>query len=428
MDGKTFIRAFSFSSAYGHEWASILDHPDGFGFDRSTGGIGPFTYAMEARQRATDAAERAAAEAQMVWLVDTLERQKTLVESVGDIQRSLDEKYEDDEPRIYAEKAFSIGNDGSLRYDHVTRTGRLEVHAHDGAVNFSISRPNEPDLFCLTVEGGTFRIHSGKPDSPSAEDENASRRRWERSLRLRHVEALQKALVSFYALDEDRSFLQDLLTAVNETAISVFRTQEETVELYCCREMDHTPPCVLLSEAELPDEARSALREALVHVSERTVHVLIPFDYAPSAPGSDFWRETFNLPTTSDRGEIPYEDRRGTLIVPAESYGFCHSDWRYTTVTCALGVTPCEIRRCVELRKTKNLDKHNNALYSYSRKDAIKATNSSVSDEERDIARTLYFNIGSPEISIAALDVGLEKVGSDSPILDESEPEIEICR
>lgn len=316
MDGKTFVRIFLFSDVYEHEWASILDHPDGFGFDRSTGGIGPFTYAMEARQRATDAAERAAAEAEMISLVDTLGRQKTLVENVGEVQRSLDEKYEDDddiEPGIPIEKVFSIGHDGSLRYDHVTSTGRLKVHVHDDAVNFFVSRPNEPNLFCLTVEGETFRIHSGKPDSLSTEDENVARRRWERLLRLRHVEALQKALVSFYALEEDRSFLQDLLVAVNETAVSVFRTQEETVELYCCREMDHTPPCVLLSEAELPDEARSALREALVHVSERTVHVLIPFDYAPSAPGSDFWRETFNLPTTSDRGEIPYEDRHGTL-------------------------------------------------------------------------------------------------------------------
>lgn len=422
MDGKTFVRAFLFSNTYEHEWASILDHPDGFGFDRATGEIGPFTYAMEARQRATDAAERAAAEAKMVWLVDTLERQKTLVESVGDIQRFLDEKYEDDEPHIYAEKAFSIGHDGSLRYDHVTRTGRLEVHAHDGAVNFSISRPNEPDLFCLTVEGGTFRIHSGNPDSLSTEDENVSRRRWERLLRLRHVEALQKALVSFYALEEDRSLLQDLLVAVSKTAISVFRPQEETVELYCYR-WNYTPPCVLLSEAELPDKARSALREALVHVSKRTVHVLIPFDYAPSAPGSDFWRETFNLPTTSDRGEIPYEDRHGTLIVPAESYGFCHSDWRYTVVMCALGVTPCEIQRCVELRRRKNLDKHNNALYGYGFRDAIKATKSSVSDENRDITRTLYFNIDSPEVSIAALEANLkeleEHIEIEAPIAQE---------
>lgn len=423
MNGKTFVRAFLFSNAYGHEWANILCSPDDF--DYTTQEISPFARAVEERQYATNSAERAAAEAKMVWLVDTLGRQETLVKSVGEVQRFLDEKHEDNddiEPGIYAEKAFSIGRDGSLRYDHVTRTGRLEVHAHNGAVNFSISRPNEPDLFCLTVEDGTFRFYSGNPDSLLVKDENASRPRWERLLRLRHVEALQKAIVSFYALEEDRSFLQNLLVAINKTAVSVFRAQEETVELYCYRWTDYTPPCVLLSEAELPDKTRSALREALLHVSKRTVHVLIPFDYAPSAPGSDFWREIFNLPTTLDGKEIPVEDRRGTLIVPAESWGFRYSDWRYTVVACALGVTPCEIQHCVELRRRRNLDKHNNALYGYGFRDAIKATSSSVNNENRDITRTLYFYINSPEVSIAALDADLEELGGqhlDYPIPDE---------
>lgn len=427
MDGKTFIRAFLFSNAYGHEWARIFDDPDGFGINLATAGIGPFVLAfdMEQRQRATDAAERAAAEARMVWLVDTLEKQKKFIESVSDVQGALDEKCEDNddiEPGIHVEKAFSIGDYGSLRYDHVTGTGRLEVHAHDGIVNFSISRPNEPDLFCLTVEGKTFRIHSGKPDSPLAEDENASRSRWERLLRLRHVEALQKALVSFYALEEDRSLLQDLLAAVNETAISVFRAQEETVELYCYLGAFNSTPKVILSEAGLPDKARSALHEALVQVSIRTVPVLIPFDYASLAPNSDFWQKTFDLPTVSHGKEIPVEDRHGTLIVFAD-YREWYSEWRNMSVVCALGVTPCEIQRFVELRREKNPDENEDKLYLYGSNAAVEAKDTSILIGSRRLLRTLKFNINSPEVSIAALEANLkeleEHIEIEAPIAQE---------
>lgn len=423
MDGKTFVRAFLFSSAYGHDWARVLCSPNGnfepdpdrHDFNRAIEETSPFARAMEARQLATSIAERAAAEAEMVSLVGSLEKQKALVKSVDKIQTffdgdSYEDSYTDIEPGIYAAKAFSIEHDGSLRYDHVTGTGRLEVHAHDSAVNFSISRPNEPDLFCLTVEGGMFRIHSGKPDSLLAEDENASRRRWEKLLRLRHVEALRKALVSFYALEEDRSLLQNLLATVNETAISVFRTQEETVELYCYLGSGRSTSKVFLSEAELPDKARSALQEALVHVSKRTVPVLIPFDYAPSAPGSDFWQETFDLPTKSNWKEIPFEDRRGTLIVPAD-YRKWYSEWCYTSVFCALGVTPCEIQRFVELRRKKNPDECENELYRYGSQDAVEAKDTSILIGSRHLIRSLHFNINSPEVSIAALDADLEETG-----------------
>lgn len=426
MDGKTFIRAFLFANAYGHEWARILDDPDRFGFDRATAGIGPFVLAfdMEERRRATDAAERAAAEARMVWLVDTLEKQKTFVKSVGDVQRGLDGEYEDNddiEPGIHIEDSFYERN-GELGYCHVTGSNRLEVWAHDGIVNFSISRPNEPDLFCLTVDGKTFRIHSGKPDSLSTEDENVARRRWERLLRLRHVEALQKALVSFYALEEDHSLLQDLLAAVKETAISVFRAQEETVELYCYLSAFSSTPKVILSEAGLPDKARSALHEALVQVSKRTVPVLIPFDYAPSAPNSDFWQKTFDLPTTSLWKEIPVEDRHGTLIVFAD-YREWYSEWRNMSVVCALGVTPCEIQRFVELRREKNPDENEDELYLYGSNAAVEAKDTSILIGSRRLFRTLKFNINSPEVSIAALKANLkeleEHIEIEAPIAQE---------
>ena len=98
MDGKTFVRAFLFSSAYGHDWARVLCSPNGnfepdpdrHDFNRAIEETSPFARAMEARQLATSIAERAAAEAEMVSLVGSLEKQKALVKSVDKIQTFFD--------------------------------------------------------------------------------------------------------------------------------------------------------------------------------------------------------------------------------------------------------------------------------------------------------------------------------------------------
>lgn len=415
MDGKTFVRVFLFASSYGHGWASTLYSPSSvpepkpefdpeldprvLAFNDAVEKVIPFDRAVDAWHHAMDDEERGDVEAVMVSLVDTEEKQRTLLGHSYTIQTIFEED-SDCEFGILAREVFSEKKAGPLEYRHSTGSGRLTVYVHDGVADFSISRPGEPDLFCLRVDGGTCSICSGEPDSPL--DEEACWCRWERHLRLRHVLALRDALGAFFALKEDRDLLQRLLAAVDKTAISVFRAQEESIELYCSLGSARYTPKVFLSEMELSDETRSALRDALVHPSDEGVPALIPFDCTPSAPGADSWRETFELPLDAKSPR----SQRGTLVVPASAQEW-YSGWSYTNFFFVCGVEPCEIRHFAELHKRENPSAGARDLYDRGVADAIKAKRKEGAEK---FLRCVYYNVDSPERSVAELGADPEEV------------------
>ena len=116
-------------------------------------------------------------------------------------------------------------------------------------------------------------------------------RRWEKHLRLRHIWALEEAVRAFFSLVADHELRADVLAAVHTEAVSVFRAQEESVELSRWDSSEGKRHVATLSEAHIPEAKRMAFLRELkhVHAHERDVcPALIPFDYSPSSPESTF--------------------------------------------------------------------------------------------------------------------------------------------
>lgn len=342
MNGKTFVRVFRFAQSYGHGWANALTSNAACG----DAVVGAFARAARMAIDTSDAAERAAAEAEMASLSESLDQQKALVEAAD---RLLAEE-EGEIPGIRAGSCFMERN-SDLHYDHITGSRRLEVWVRGSGVDFSISRPEERDLLCVSVNltSGSFRIYSGDSDSFLAEDHDACVRRWERHLRLRHIWALEDAVRAFFSLVADHELRADVLAAIRAEAACVFREQEESVELSRWYISGAERCAAQLSELQssLSRETRSALLQELkrIHACEQDCPVLLPFDYSPSSPDTVFLRDFFELPTNGVR----YEDRRGVLAVfgatyqdlPARNGERCDAEFFF-----AAGVRPSDVERC----------------------------------------------------------------------------------
>lgn len=217
-------------------------------------------------------------------------------------------------------------------------------------MEFSVSRPEERDLLCVSVEeDGSFRIYSGDSDSFLAEDHDACVQRWKSHLRLRHIWALEEAVLAFFSAVADHELRVDVLAAVHAEAAAVFREQEESVELSRWYSSGTGRCAAQLSELQfsLSRGTRSALLQELrrIHACEQDCPVLLPFDYSPSSPDSSFLRDFFELPTNGVR----YEDMRGELAVfgatyqdlPAGNGERCNAEFFF-----AAGVRPSDVERC----------------------------------------------------------------------------------
>lgn len=420
MDGKMFMRVFTFANSYGHGWASALHSPSSAlsteemdpqdtTLHDAVKRVIPFDRAVNAWYHATGDKERDDVEAVMVSLVDTEGKQRALLKDSYTIQTAPEEEEPDYECEfgILACEVFSEEKAGPLEYKHSTGSGRLSVYVHDSVADFSISRPGEPNLFCLRVKGEAYNISSGEPDSPL--DEEACWRRWEKRLRLRHVLAMKDAVHAFFALQEDRELLQRILATVDETAIEIFSTQEESIEFYC-RFLDWRgcTPTMFLSETELPEEARSTLYDALAHPVEDGAPALIPFDCTPSAPHAEAWRDIFGLSTEllSPRG------LRGTVVVPTWAHDW-YGGWKYLSFFFGCGIDACEIRHFAELRKKNDPSASVCDCYELGLCDVIN-THVHNGTGMPNFSRRVYYHIHSPERAIAELGANREEVRKES--------------
>lgn len=427
MDGKTFMRIFLFAESYGHGWASAL-HPttstlDDEGLDPQDTALNdavkrviPFNRAVDAWHHAKDDKELDNAEAMLISLVDTEAQQRALLKDSCTIQIALEEAAEEDSYEyeyrfgILSSEVFSEEEAGPLKYKHSTGSGRLSIDVHGDVAVFSVSRPNEPNLLCLGVDGEAYSLYSGEPDSPL--DEEVCWSRWDKYLRLRHALALKDAVRAFFALKEDRELLRRILAAVDETAIEIFSTQEESIEFYChFLDWRGRTPTMFLSETELSEETRSALYDALAHPAKDGAPALIPFDCTPSAPYAEAWRDIFGFSTEplSPRG------LRGTVVVPAWAHDW-YGEWKYLSFFFGCGIDACEIRHFAELRKKNDPSASVRDCYKLGLCDVIN-THAHNGTGVPNFFRRVYYHIHSPERAIAEL--GAEPGDEDAPAPDE---------
>lgn len=416
MNGKTFLRTVGFAQSYGHGWANAL-LSEAACEDPITG---TFSKAANIALFDPDEGKRTAAEADLEHLTTSLEQQEKLIEAAD---RFLTEQ-EGDIPGIRAASCFCAKEDG-LHYDHITGSGRLEVWVHEGVAEFSISRPGEQDLFCVSVDlaSRSFRIYSGESDSFLAEDHDACVRRWEKHLRLRHVWALTEAVTAFFGTESDRELRADVLAAIRTEAASVFREQEDTVELSCWDREKGRPSTVVFSEhspfatmqrseSPLSKSVRMALLQEFKRIDacERDVlPAFIPFDYSPSSPDASFFREFFRLPEEG----IRYEDMQGTLMIRGDAsyrYPGGHYD---AELLFAAGVSSDDVERCV----AKHADEDPRDALLEGLKDAI---------AEREgkgtfaVQRDVSFCVNYPVQSLTALGGDWNALGVEP--WDEKEP------
>ena len=355
MNGKTFVRTFVFALYYGHGWASALASNVACA-DSVTGA---FAKAWVRRINTSDKTLRLTTEVEMFNLAGTFEQQKALIEAAD---RLLAEE-EREIAGITAEDSFSEKR-GTLHYDHVTGSGRLEVWVHDERVEFSISRPEERNLFCvsLNLTNGNLRVYSGDYDSFLAEDHDSCMRRWVEHLRLRHIWAIEDAVQMFFCINSDCDLRCDVLNAIYTEASAVFHKQEDSAELsywhygkekHCNIVLKPNNPYVSINGDSIPlsDAVRIPLFQELQRIDACAPETpaLIPFDYKPSSPDAQFFLKCFGLPKEGVR----YEDMHGTFMV--DGNGFTRYSERACCITLffATGVTPSDVKRHTTKYKTE---------------------------------------------------------------------------
>ena len=362
MDGKTFIRTVLFARAYKHGWANAL--LTGTACEDAV--AGPFARAAQRAVFADDPEERGAAQAEMVALAETFDAQTSFVEAADRLLEKW-EGWDTKVPGIRARSCFhTLWGALDLGYRHATRSGRLEVRVREGdVIEFYVSSPEERNILAVSVSpaDGTFRVYSGEPNSIQAECNYLCMQCWEEYLHLRHVWAMEEAIVAFFSTEADRRLCADVLAAVHAKAAAVFRVQDESVELSrrihtsgLCGVylgVTYTAPrvffptlgCRLIKDKPKYGPPQSALWDELVgiYAGAQDCPALIPFDYNDPA-GIELFQDFFELP-----GGVHDKNKRGVLAIFGDQsldFPIKNGERCAATFFFAAGVTLDDVKRC----------------------------------------------------------------------------------